>query len=215
MTLRTHCLGRTAASLALGFCLASLGGTFGIAPLGGAQPAAAEGAAAKGGRPVVTLTTSLGVIELELDPEKAPITVKNFLEYVDAGFFDGTVFHRVIPGFMIQGGGFTADFTQKPTRAQIKNEAGNGMKNARGTVAMARTNVVDSATAQFFINLKDNDFLNHSSPDPRGFGYAVFGHVTQGMDVVDKIAAVSTGAKGGMQDVPTANVVIQSAKQKK
>ena len=206
MTFRTHCLWRTAASLALVFCLASLGG---------AQPAAAEGAAAKGGKPVVTLTTSLGVIELELDPEKAPITVKNYLEYVDAGFFDGTVFHRVIPGFMIQGGGFTPDFTQKPTRAQIKNEAGNGLKNARGTVAMARTNVVDSATAQFFINLKDNDFLNHSSPDPRGFGYAVFGHVTQGMDVVDKIAAVSTGSKGGMQDVPTANVVIQSAKRKK
>ena len=206
MTFRTHCLWRTAASLALVFCLASLGG---------AQPAAAEGAAAKGGKPVVTLTTSLGVIELELDPEKAPLTVKNYLEYVDAGFFDGTVFHRVIPGFMIQGGGFTPDFTQKPTRAQIKNEAGNGLKNARGTVAMARTNVVDSATAQFFINLKDNDFLNHSSPDPRGFGYAVFGHVTQGMDVVDKIAAVSTGSKGGMQDVPTANVLIQSAKRKK
>jgi len=141
--------------------------------------------------------------------------VKNFLEYVDAGFFDGTVFHRVIPGFMIQGGGFGKDMVQKPTRAQIKNEANNGLVNARGTLAMARTNVVDSATAQFFINLKDNDFLNHSSPDPRGYGYAVFGRVISGMDVVDKIAAVPTGSKGGHSDVPKTNVVIESAKRKK
>jgi cyclophilin family peptidyl-prolyl cis-trans isomerase len=189
--------------------------TLAVASLGGAMPAAAQGAAAKGEKPVVTLTTSLGVIELELDPDKAPITVKNFLEYVDAGFFDGTIFHRVIPGFMIQGGGFSADFVQKPTRAEIKNEATNGLVNKRGTVAMARTNVVDSATAQFFINLKDNDFLNHSSADPRGYGYAVFGHVSSGMDVVDKIAAVETGSKGGQQDVPKTNVVIQSAKRKK
>jgi len=179
------------------------------------MPADAQGAAAKGGKPVVMLTTSLGVIELELDAEKAPITVKNFLEYVDAGFFDGTIFHRVIPDFMIQGGGFTAAFTQKPTRAQIKNEAGNGLKNLRGTVAMARTGVVDSATAQFFINLKDNDFLNHTSPDPRGYGYAVFGRVISGMDVVDKIGAVPTASKGGQQDVPKTNVVIESAKRKK
>ena len=206
VTSGTRCLWRSAASLSLVFCLASLGG---------ALPSVAQGAPAKGAKPVVMLTTSLGVIELELDPEKARITVGNFLEYVDAGFFDGTIFHRVIPGFMIQGGGFAADLTQKPARAQIKNEAGNGLLNARGTVAMARTNVVDSATAQFFINLKDNDFLNHSSPDPRGFGYAVFGHVTKGMDVVDKIAAVPTGSKGGLQDVPTTNVVIQSAKRKK
>ena len=189
--------------------------TLAVASLGGAMPAAAQGAAAKGEKPVVTLTTSLGVIELELDPDKAPITVKNFLEYVDAGFFDGTIFHRVIPGFMIQGGGFSADFVQKPTRAEIKNEATNGLVNKRGTVAMARTNVVDSATAQFFINLKDNDFLNHSSADPRGYGYAVFGHVSSGMDVVDKIAAVETSSKGGHQDVPKTNVVIQSAKRKK
>jgi cyclophilin family peptidyl-prolyl cis-trans isomerase len=189
--------------------------TLTLASLGGALPAAAQGAAAKGGKPVVTLTTSLGAIELELDAEKAPITVKNFLEYVDAGFFDGTIFHRVIPGFMIQGGGFGGDFVQKPTRAQIKNEATNGLKNARGTVAMARTNVVDSATAQFFINLKDNDFLNHSSPDPRGYGYAVFGRVISGMDVVDKIAAVPTGQRGPHGDVPKTNVVIESVKRKK
>jgi cyclophilin family peptidyl-prolyl cis-trans isomerase len=189
--------------------------TIAVASLGGVMPATAQGAAAKGEKPVVTLTTSLGAIELELDAEKAPITVKNFLEYVDAGFFDGTVFHRVIPGFMIQGGGFGMNFVQKPTRAQIKNEASNGLVNARGTVAMARTNVVDSATAQFFINLKANDFLNHSAPDPGGFGYAVFGRVISGMDVVDKIAAVPTTSKGGHQDVPKTNVVIESAKRKK
>ena len=199
---------------AIVFWVASLGGSFCFAPLGGALPAAAQGAAAKGEKPVVTLTTSLGVIELELDAEKAPISVENFLAYVDAGHFDGTVFHRVIPDFMIQGGGFSADFTQKPTRAPIKNEAANGLANARGTVAMARTNVVDSATAQFFINLKDNDFLNHAGPGP-AFGYAVFGRVTKGMDVVDKIAAVPTGSKGGHQDVPKTNVVIESAKRKK
>jgi peptidyl-prolyl cis-trans isomerase B (cyclophilin B) len=208
-------LWQRAATLATVIGLASLGGAFGIAPLGGALPAAAQGAAAKGGKPVVTLTTSLGVIELELDPEKAPITVENFLGYVDAGFYDGTIFHRVIPGFMIQGGGFDAAFVQKPTKAQIKNEATNGLTNKRGTVAMARTNVVDSATAQFFINLKDNDFLNHSSPDPRGYGYAVFGRVTKGMDVVDKIAAVATGQRGPHGDVPKQNVVIESAKRKK
>ena len=184
------------------------------ASLVGALPAAAESAASKGGKPVVTLTTSLGVIEVELDPDKAPITVKNFLDYVDAGFFDGTIFHRVIPDFMIQGGGFTPSFDQKKTRAPIKNEAENGLANARGTIAMARTSVVDSATAQFFINLKDNDFLNHKGPGS-AFGYAVFGHVISGMDVVDKIAAVQTGTKNGMQDVPKTDVVIQSAKRKK
>jgi cyclophilin family peptidyl-prolyl cis-trans isomerase len=185
-----------------------------IASLVGALPAAAQGAAAKGGKPVVTLTTSLGTIELELDAEKAPVSVENFLAYVDAGHFDGTIFHRVIPGFMIQGGGFSGDMTQKPTKAPIKNEATNGLANARGTVAMARTPVIDSATAQFFINLKDNDFLNHSGPGAQ-YGYAVFGRVTKGMDVVDKIAAVPTGSKGGHQDVPKTNVVIESAKRKK
>ena len=211
MTSRLRARCRAAAIV---FSVVSLVGGLGIAPLGGAQPAAAQGAAAKGGKPVVMLTTSLGVIELELDAEKAPISVANFLAYVDAGHFDGTIFHRVIPNFMIQGGGFTADFVQKGTRDPIKNEAANGLENARGTIAMARTNVVDSATAQFFINLKDNDFLNHSGPG-QAFGYAVFGRVSKGMDVVDKIAAVPTGSKGGHQDVPKTNVLIESAKRKK
>jgi peptidyl-prolyl cis-trans isomerase A (cyclophilin A) len=163
-------------------------------------------AAAKGGKPVVVLVTSLGDITLELEPEKAPISVENFLNYVDAGFYDGTVFHRVIPNFMIQGGGMTANLSQKPTRPAIKNEAENGLKNDAGTIAMARTSAPDSATAQFFINLKDNDFLNHGARD---FGYAVFGHVTQGMDVVKKIGAVPTGAN----DVPVEPVVIKHAKR--
>ena len=186
-----------------------------VASLLGALPAAAQGAAAVGGKPVVTLTTSLGTIELELDAEKAPASVANFLAYVEGGHFDGTIFHRVIPGFMIQGGGFGTDSKQKPTKAPIKNEAANGLVNARGTVAMARTNVVDSATAQFFINLKDNDFLNHTSPDPRGFGYAVFGRVTKGMDVVDKIAAVPTKRGELSEGQPLTQVVIQSAKRNK
>ena len=176
-----------------------------------ADPAGAKGAAVA---PRVTLNTSKGEIVVELYADQAPLTVKNFLTYVNEKFYDGTIFHRVIPGFMIQGGGFTGDMAQKPTRAPIKNEANNGLVNARGTVAMARTNVVDSATAQFFINLKDNDFLNHSGPGP-AYGYAVFGRVTKGMDVVDKIAAVPTGSRGGHQDVPKANVVIESAKRKK
>ena len=163
-------------------------------------------AAAKGGKPVVVLVTSLGDITLELEPEKAPITVENFLNYVDSGFYDGTVFHRVIPNFMIQGGGMTSNLSQKSTRPAIKNEAENGLKNDAGTIAMARTSAPDSATAQFFINLKDNDFLNHGARD---FGYAVFGHVTQGMDVVKKIGAVPTGAN----DVPVEPVVIKHAKR--
>ena len=172
----------------------------------GAGPVAAghhEGGAAekpmKKGKPVVVLNTSQGAITLELDDEKAPVTVANFLEYVDAGHYDGTVFHRVIDGFMIQGGGFEPGMKQKSTRAPIKNEADNGLKNDRGTIAMARTAQKDSATAQFFINLKDNDFLNHGSRD---FGYAVFGRVTDGMDVVDRIAKVETARKGGHGDVP-------------
>ncbi|HTF35352.1 MAG TPA: peptidylprolyl isomerase [Myxococcota bacterium] len=176
--------------------------TFSIA--GSAQTPAPK--ATKGGKPVVVLATSLGDITLELDPEKAPITVENFLAYVDAGFFDGTVFHRVIPNFMIQGGGMTPNLSPKPTRAPIKNEAENGLKNDAGTIAMARTSARDSATAQFFINLKDNDFLNHGVRD---FGYAVFGHVTQGMDVVKKIGAVPTGPN----DVPLEPVLIKSAKR--
>ena len=153
---------------------------------------------------MVVLTTSLGDIVIELDGEKAPISVKNFLDYVDAQFYDGTIFHRVIPGFMVQGGGFTADMQQKNTRATIRNEADNGLMNVRGTIAMARTAAKDSATAQFFINLVDNGFLDHGSRD---FGYAVFGKVVQGMEVVDRIAAVRTGDG----DVPTETVLIQTA----
>src|SRR5688572_16302722 len=163
--------------------------------------------------PQVVLETSEGNITLELDAEKAPITVKNFLDYVEAGHYDGTIFHRVISNFMIQGGGMDAGMKEKKTRGQIKNEADNGLTNLRGTVAMARTQVVDSATAQFFINLKDNSFLNHRGP--QSYGYAVFGRVTKGMDVVDKIAAAPTGSKAGHQDVPKTNVVIESAKRKK
>ena len=156
-----------------------------------------------------TVETSLGTIELELDAAKAPLTVTNFIGYAKSGHYDGTIFHRVIDGFMIQGGGFTADMVQKPTREPVRNEAANGLKNARGTIAMARTMVVDSATSQFFINLKDNAFLDHAGDDPRRFGYAVFGHVTKGMDVVDKIAKVATGNSGFHQNVPVEPVVIR------
>jgi peptidyl-prolyl cis-trans isomerase A (cyclophilin A) len=162
--------------------------------------------------PRVLMKTSLGEITIELYPDKAPITVKNFLDYVDAKFYDGTIFHRVIPGFMNQGGGFTADMQQKPTRAPIKNEAGNGLKNTVGTVAMARTGVVDSATAQFFINTADNAFLDHRDETAAGFGYAVFGKVVNGMDVVKKIAAAPTTTKGGLQNVPVTAVVIESVR---
>lgn len=162
----------------------------------------------------VVMETTLGNVEIELNEAKAPITVANFLSYVDAKFYDGTIFHRVIPNFMVQGGGFTADMTQKSTKAPIKNEANNGLENRRGTIAMARTMIVDSATCQFFINTVDNGFLNFRSPDPRGYGYAVFGSVVAGMDVVDKIAAVQTGFKNGMQDVPTTPVVIKSIRRK-
>jgi len=163
--------------------------------------------------PTVLMETSLGSITIELDQAKAPITVKNFLSYVDEKFYDGTIFHRVIGNFMIQGGGFTADMQQKRVKAPIKNEAGNGLKNMTGTLAMARTNVVDSATAQFFINVVDNDFLDHQNTTPQGFGYAVFGKVIEGMDVVDKIKAVKTGSKMGFSDVPAEAVVIKSVKR--
>jgi len=159
---------------------------------------------------MVLVSTSLGDIKIELNKEKAPITVENFLGYVNDKFYDGTIFHRVIAGFMIQGGGFTPDMAQKPTKAQIKNEAGNGLKNDVGTIAMARTGVVDSATAQFFINVKDNAFLNHTSESQQGFGYAVFGKVVEGLDVVRKIEAVKTGNSKGMSDVPVEPVVIKS-----
>ena len=162
--------------------------------------------------PVVLVQTSMGNIKLELFEKEAPISVKNFLAYVNSGFYSGTIFHRVIPNFMIQGGGFTADFKEKPTNSPIKNEAGNGIKNVRGTLAMARTFIIDSASAQFFINVKDNDFLNHSSNSMQGYGYAVFGKVMEGMDVVDKIAAVPTGMHGDFSDVPKKEVIINSMK---
>ena len=154
------------------------------------------------------MDTSLGKIKIELYAKEAPISVKNFLEYANKGFYNGTIFHRVINGFMIQGGGFTQEFHQKPTNAPIRNEAGNGLKNDRGTIAMARTNAPDSATSQFFINVVNNDGLNRPRPD--GVGYAVFGKVIAGMDVVDKIKSVRTGVKMGMPDVPETPVVIKS-----
>ena len=158
---------------------------------------------------MVELHTNHGVIKLELDAEKAPKSVENFLNYVKAGHYDNTVFHRVIDGFMIQGGGFEPGMKQKPTGAPITNEANNGLKNVNGSVAMARTNDPHSATAQFFINVNDNDFLNHSSPTPQGWGYAVFGKVVDGMDMVEKIKKVKTGSKGFHQDVPADDVVIE------
>ena len=151
----------------------------------------------------------MGTITLELDEAKAPLTVANFVQYAKDGFYDGTIFHRVIDGFMIQGGGFTKDMNQKDTREAIRNEAMNGLKNDRGTIAMARTMVVDSATSQFFINLVDNDFLNFQNPTPQGFGYAVFGKVTDGMDVVDAIGKVRTGNVGYFQNVPEETVAIR------
>ena len=151
----------------------------------------------------------MGTITLELDKEKAPITTANFEKYAKEGFYDGTVFHRVIDGFMIQGGGFTRDKNQKATGAPIRNEAMNGLKNRRGTIAMARTSVVDSATSQFFINLVDNNFLDFTAPTQQGFGYAVFGKVTDGMDVVDAIGKVKTGFAGPHQNVPEVPVVIR------
>ena len=157
----------------------------------------------------VTMETSKGTITLALDDEKAPETVKNFLQYAKDGHYDGTIFHRVIDGFMIQGGGFTRDMNQKETREPIRNEAMNGLRNRRGTIAMARTMVVDSATSQFFINLVDNDFLDFQNPTPQGFGYAVFGEVTDGMDVVDAIAKAKTGSVGPYQNVPEEAIVIR------
>jgi peptidyl-prolyl cis-trans isomerase B (cyclophilin B) len=160
---------------------------------------------------MVELHTNHGVIKVELNAEKAPKTVENFLAYVKAGHYDGTVFHRVIDGFMIQGGGFSQDMEQKPTNAPVANEADNGLKNERGSLAMARTNDPHSATAQFFINVKDNDFLNFSSPTPQGWGYCVFGKIVEGLDVVDAIKKVKTGNKGFHQDVPVEDVVIEKA----
>lgn len=161
--------------------------------------------------PLVLLKTGLGEIRIELYPDQAPITVENFLGYVQDGFYDNTIFHRVIPNFMAQGGGFVSGMTQKETKAPIKNEAGNGLKNDRGTIAMARTAIVDSATAQFFINVVDNSFLNYKNETAQGFGYCVFGKVIEGMDIVDKIVSVPTGTFGHFSDVPNEDIVIISA----
>jgi peptidyl-prolyl cis-trans isomerase B (cyclophilin B) len=159
----------------------------------------------------VKLTTSLGDIVIQLNAEKAPVSVENFLTYVKEGFYNGTIFHRIIPDFMAQGGGFDTSFNQKEVHAPIKNEADNGLKNTRGTLAMARTNVPDSATAQFFINYKDNSFLNHTGKNASGWGYAVFGEVIEGMEVVDAMAKQATGNRGGHQDVPKTDIVIEKA----
>ncbi|MBS4052136.1 peptidylprolyl isomerase [Methylomonas rivi] len=159
----------------------------------------------------VKMTTSLGAFVIQLDNVKAPVSAANFAEYVKSGFYDGTIFHRVIPGFMAQGGGFDTGFAQKETKAPIKNEADNGLKNKRGTLAMARTNDPNSATAQFFINYKDNSFLDHTSPTPSGWGYAVFGEVIEGMDVVDEMAKQPTANRGMHQDVPKTDIVIEKA----
>jgi len=160
-------------------------------------------------QPILKMETNKGLIVIELNSEKAPISTENFLNYVRDGFYEQTIFHRVIPNFMIQGGGFTPEMAQKKTRTEIKNEADNGLKNLRGSLAMARTQVVDSASSQFFINLADNDFLNHQEKTPNGYGYAVFGQVTEGMDVVDEIAKVDTGNSGHHQDVPMEAVIIE------
>ncbi len=159
----------------------------------------------------VKLITSMGEIVIQLNTEKAPVSAENFLTYVKDGFYDGTIFHRIIPGFMAQGGGFDSDFKQKETHAPIKNEADNGLKNDRGTLAMARTSDPDSATAQFFINYKDNDFLNYTSPTSNGWGYAVFAEVIEGMDYVDEMARAPTGNRGMHQDVPQTDIVIEKA----
>jgi peptidyl-prolyl cis-trans isomerase B (cyclophilin B) len=158
----------------------------------------------------ILMTTTVGPMTLELDADNAPKTVDNFLSYASNGFYDGTIFHRVINNFMVQGGGFTADMEQKATEAPIENEANNGLKNAYGTIAMARTQDPHSATAQFFINVQDNDFLNHTGENMQGWGYAVFGKVTDGEEVLDKIRCVQTGSQAGHQDVPVEPIIIES-----
>lgn len=169
-----------------------------------------QGAGAAADQPRVRMQTNMGDIVIQLDRAKAPKSVENFLRYVNEGHYDGTIFHRVIPNFMVQGGGYNADFTQKSTHQPIENEANNGLLNKRGTIAMARTNDPHSATAQFFINVVDNDFLNFTAPNPRGWGYTVFGTVVEGMDVADKIAKVATGSAGPFpSDTPRQKVVIE------
>ena len=187
-------LKRFACALFLGLCLA--GSAF----------------AAETKNPTLVIETSLGKVKVELFQKEAPVSVQNFLDYAKSGFYNGTIFHRVIPGFMIQGGGLTASLIPKETKAPIKNEAANGLTNERGTLAMARSGMVDSATSQFFINVASNTFLNHKEGGPAVFGYAVFGKVVEGMEVVDKIAATQTGRQNGFSDVPVTPVVIKSVK---
>ena len=182
-----------------------------VEPVVGENPLAPEEPDAA--NPLVTMETVFGTITIELWEDRAPTTVANFLRYVDGGFYDNLIFHRVIPGFMIQGGGFGTDMVEKSTFQPIVNEASADLENDRGTLAMARTNVVDSATSQFFINLVDNDFLNHTDTTPSGFGYAVFGRVVEGMEVVDQIAQVETGNARGHQNVPVEPVVIESLRR--
>jgi peptidyl-prolyl cis-trans isomerase B (cyclophilin B) len=172
---------------------------------------AASASSAAEQAPRVRLETTMGNIVLALDAQQAPQTVENFLAYVNSGFYDGTIFHRVIGNFMIQGGGYTADMSRKQTRPPVKNEADNGLKNSRGSIAMARTQDPHSASAQFFINVEDNATLDHTAPNERGWGYAVFGHVVEGMDVVDKIRALATGVKAGFRDVPKKTITITRA----
>ena len=188
----------------LAFTLSLFAGAFSSAPF----------AASSGDNPMIIMSTTLGDIEIELYPDAAPMTVKNFIEYVENGHFDGVIFHRVIPGFVIQGGGYNPDMSERPTNAPIENEADNGLKNLKGTLSMARTNDPHSATAQFFINLTDNAFLDFKSKDVQGWGYAVFAKVVKGMDVVKKIAKVKTGNNRGHSDVPVEPVIINQAKVK-
>jgi cyclophilin family peptidyl-prolyl cis-trans isomerase len=196
-------------NLARRIAIATLAAALPLAAFAQSQPTSCT---AKGNAPMkVKITTSMGPIVIELDKAKAPVSVENFLKYVEAGHYNGTIFHRVIDGFMVQGGGFTKNMQQKPTNPPIKNEGSNGLKNDNYTVAMARTGVRDSATSQFFINVKDNDFLNYSGESPQGWGYAVFGKVVEGKEVVDKIRKVPTGTSGGMQNVPNDAVTIEKA----
>lgn len=191
------------------YALALIGLLVGV--LGVPAPDALIPTTAAGGDPVVRMATSLGNIDIELDPASAPATVKNFMKYVEDGFYDGLIFHRVIPGFMVQGGGMEPGMRQRDTRDPIENEADNGLKNDIGTIAMARTSDPHSASAQFFINVKDNSFLNHSAPTAQGWGYCVFGRVVDGTDVVDRIKSVQTGRKGFHDDVPLEDVIIERA----
>lgn len=191
--------------------LFSLPFIFALAVLPAGCDSEKKGAQTPKGNPMVVMQTSMGDITIELFADKAPQTAENFAQYVKDKFFDGTIFHRVIPNFVIQGGGFTPSMEQKQTRAPIQNEADNGLKNSVGSLSMARTSDPHSASSQFFINLKDNAFLDHKGKTPQGWGYAVFGKVTEGMDVVEKIAAVQTGNKGGHQDVPNDPIVVKKA----